>query len=75
MPPKTTRQHITCIPSQGWGGDEPRLVGDEHTELGWLPVEAAADLRDLALAEYQPLFRTLLEVPKTASAGHGSATL
>jgi 8-oxo-dGTP diphosphatase len=40
----------------GWIGGEPRLVGDEHTQLEWFSLQAAARFEDLALPEYRPLF-------------------
>jgi 8-oxo-dGTP diphosphatase len=49
--------HMYSITS--WEGGEPTIVGDEHTELGWFSLDAAVALRDLALEEYQPLFRKL----------------
>jgi 8-oxo-dGTP diphosphatase len=45
---------VTC-----WIGGEPHLVGDEHTELRWFPVDEAAHSPDLALREYQALFRAV----------------
>ena len=42
-----------------WSGGERRLAGCEHTELKWFPFAFAADLHDLALAEYRLLFRRL----------------
>jgi 8-oxo-dGTP diphosphatase len=42
-----------------WEGGEPTMIGDEHTELGWFALDAAAALPNLALEEYRPLFRTL----------------
>lgn len=42
-----------------WEGGEPTMIGDEHTELGWFALDAAAALPDLAFEEYRPLFRTL----------------
>jgi 8-oxo-dGTP diphosphatase len=40
----------------GWIGGEPRLVGDEHTQLEWFSLQAAAHLADLTLPEYRALF-------------------
>ena len=60
-PDDPTTYHMYAV--TGWSGSEPRLVGGEHTELRWLPFEAAVDLHDLALAEYRRLFRRLQEVP------------
>jgi 8-oxo-dGTP diphosphatase len=58
--------HMYAI--MGWIGGEPRLVGAEHTELRWLPFKAAADLFDLALEEYRPLFRRLQGGPAAGNA-------
>jgi 8-oxo-dGTP diphosphatase len=45
-----------------WVGGEPTIVDDEHTELRWLLVAAAAALPDLALEEYRPLLNLLRSV-------------
>jgi 8-oxo-dGTP diphosphatase len=42
-----------------WEGGEPTLRGDEHSELAWIALEAAASMRDLALEEYRALFKKL----------------
>lgn len=42
-----------------WTGGEPRLLGDEHTDLRWFPVEEACRLESLALAGYRALFQGL----------------
>ena len=42
-----------------WNGDEPKLLGDEHTELGWFTLDAACALKSLALTEYPEIFRLL----------------
>ena len=45
-----------------WEGGEPRIVGDEHSELRWFMIEAASALEDLALPEYVAIlsrFRTM----------------
>ena len=42
-----------------WEGGEPTILGDEHTELAWVPLKAAATVPDLALEEYRPLFMKL----------------
>lgn len=47
---------------RAWAG-EPRLASDEHTELGWIPLEAAQALPNLALAEYRTLFAALSVTP------------
>jgi 8-oxo-dGTP pyrophosphatase MutT (NUDIX family) len=43
-----------------WGGGEPQMLGDEHTEIHWFTIDEACALTDLALAEYRDLFRNLL---------------
>lgn len=42
-----------------WSGGEPRMLGNEHTEIGWFTIEEACSLQALALAEYRSLFRYL----------------
>jgi 8-oxo-dGTP pyrophosphatase MutT (NUDIX family) len=39
----------------GWCG-EPEILDEEHSELRWFPLNAAASLPDLALEAYRPLF-------------------
>ncbi len=39
-----------------WAGGEPALLGDEHTELRWVGVDAAAHVEGLAIADYQHFF-------------------
>ena len=51
------RLHVFVV--TGWEGGEPRLQGDEHTELRWFAIDAACALPDLAAAEYPALFRML----------------
>ncbi|HXP04614.1 MAG TPA: NUDIX hydrolase [Stellaceae bacterium] len=43
-----------------WAGGEPRLVGDEHSELRWFSISAACALPDLALLEYSAILRKLV---------------
>jgi 8-oxo-dGTP diphosphatase len=43
-----------------WEGGEPALLGDEHSELRWLTVEAAIALPDLTLEEYRALLRNMM---------------
>jgi mutator protein MutT len=43
-----------------WAGGEPSIVGDEHSEIRWFRIHAAAALQHLALAEYVPILRKLL---------------
>jgi 8-oxo-dGTP diphosphatase len=43
-----------------WGGGEPTLFGDEHTELQWFTPSAAIALHDLALEEYRPLLGNMI---------------
>jgi mutator protein MutT len=45
--------HMYLVPS--WEGGEPKMIGDEHTELRWLSAERASTLEGLALEEYRPL--------------------
>jgi 8-oxo-dGTP diphosphatase len=42
-----------------WGGGEPSLLGDEHTQIGWFDIDEACALPDLARDEYRNLFRNL----------------
>jgi 8-oxo-dGTP diphosphatase len=49
---------FTLYRVDAWTG-EPVLANDEHTELRWFGMEAAAGLRDLAADEYREVFRTL----------------
>ena len=49
--------HVYAV--TGWIGGEPRLVGDEHSELRWLSVTEAGALPDLALTEYGLLFQQI----------------
>ena len=39
-----------------WTG-EPRLIGDEHSEMRWFDVDAACALSGLALPEYEAVLR------------------
>jgi 8-oxo-dGTP pyrophosphatase MutT (NUDIX family) len=41
-----------------WSG-HPAILDQEHTELRWLPFEAAASLPGLALETYQPAIKAL----------------
>ncbi len=41
-----------------WRGPGPTMLGDEHTEIGWFPLDEALAL-DLALADYKPLLAGL----------------
>jgi 8-oxo-dGTP diphosphatase len=50
--------HIYVVTT--WGGEEPILSGDEHTELSWLTPAAASALPDLALEEYRPFFHRMI---------------
>src|ERR1700693_1436365 len=49
--PATYHMHAVTL----WGGGEPPLRGDEHTELCWFGPTVAITLSDLALEEYRPL--------------------
>lgn len=44
-----------------WRGGPPRMLGNEHAELGWFDFDTACSLPNLALTEYRALFRTLQE--------------
>ena len=50
--------HIYLV--SDWLG-KPTLQGDEHTEFRWFPVNDAAELTSLALAEYATLLRRLVK--------------
>lgn len=52
-----TYHHLYAVTA--WDGGEPVLVGDEHTELRWCDLEQAADIEDLAMAEYVGFFERL----------------
>lgn len=43
-----------------WTGEEPRIRNHEHTLLRWFTLEETYVLKDLALAEYRPLFARAL---------------
>jgi 8-oxo-dGTP diphosphatase len=43
-----------------WEGGQPALRGDKYTELRWFTPEAAITLPDLALEEYRPLFKDMM---------------
>jgi 8-oxo-dGTP diphosphatase len=42
-----------------WAGGEPRLIGDEHSEIRWVGIDAACALPDLALSEYAAILQKL----------------
>jgi 8-oxo-dGTP diphosphatase len=44
-----------------WAGGEPKMIGDEHTELTWFTLRNAIALPDLALEGYRALFKTLAD--------------
>jgi 8-oxo-dGTP diphosphatase len=48
-----------------WDGGEPTILDDKHSELIWFVLEVAAELPDLALDGYRPLFRQLAVAPST----------
>jgi len=48
-----------------WQGGEPAILGEEHSELAWMPFEAAASLRDLALESYRALLKKLSVIQTT----------
>lgn len=47
-----------------WEGGEPRIMDDEHSELRWLDLGAAAALPELALEQYRALFDELRQTDK-----------
>ncbi|HEY9347920.1 MAG TPA: NUDIX domain-containing protein [Inquilinus sp.] len=51
------RYHVFVV--TGWTGGEPRMLGDEHSELRWIPIEEAVRLPDLAIDAYRDIFRSL----------------
>jgi 8-oxo-dGTP diphosphatase len=48
-----------------WAGGEPKMIGDEHTELTWFTLRNAIALPDLALEGYRALFKTLAASART----------
>jgi len=55
---KKARYHVYLITE--WDGGEPRLLGDEHTEMGWMEPAKAAALPDLSHPQYASAFRALI---------------
>jgi 8-oxo-dGTP diphosphatase len=53
--------HVYAVRS--WEGGEPRLLGEEHTELRWFSPQDASNLEGLALEEYRPLFLRVASEP------------
>ncbi|MGK9169057.1 NUDIX domain-containing protein [Inquilinus limosus] len=49
--------HIFVV--TGWAGGEPQVLGDEHSEIRWMPIAEAALLPDLAIEDYRDIFRSL----------------
>jgi 8-oxo-dGTP diphosphatase len=49
--------HMYCITA--WEGGKPTILGDEHSELAWIPLAAAASIADLALPDYRGLLTKL----------------
>lgn len=47
--------------SMNWVG-EPRLLGDEHSEMCWLDIQQAMKLENLALNDYQTTFRMVSQM-------------
>ena len=39
-----------------WDGGEPTMLGDEHSEVRWFPIEEACIIPNLALKSYIPFF-------------------
>jgi hypothetical protein len=48
--------HLYAV--RAWTGD-PTIRDDEHTELRWVTLLAAASMDELALEEYRALFSAL----------------
>lgn len=47
-----------------WGGGEPAVVDEEHTDIVWLPPKEASIMPKLALPECQEILRSLpLSIP------------
>jgi 8-oxo-dGTP diphosphatase len=44
-----------------WDGGEPTMLGDEHHEIRWFPIEDACTLPNLALESYIPFFRAVAD--------------
>jgi 8-oxo-dGTP diphosphatase len=49
--------HMFVVTS--WTGGQPMIRDDEHSALEWFTVEEACGLPELALAEYQSVFRSI----------------
>ncbi len=49
--------------SSRWDGGEPKVRGDEHSELRWFSLQESCGLERLALEDYKPCFRLALEPP------------
>ena len=49
--------HIYIV--RTWEGGEPRMLGDEHTQLRWFTPVEACGLPDLAIDAYRPIFMSL----------------
>ena len=58
-PDKTRIYHLYAVTA--WNGGEPRLIGDEHSEMRWFDLAAARDLGGLALPHYRVLLRRLAQ--------------
>ena len=52
------RYHVYLITE--WRGGEPRLLGDEHSEMCWIAPNEAAALPDLSHPQYAGVFRGLI---------------
>jgi 8-oxo-dGTP diphosphatase len=51
------RYHVFVV--TGWTGGEPRMLGDEHSEIRWVPIDEAVRLPDLAIEGYRDILRSL----------------
>ncbi len=55
---KPARYHIYLVTE--WEGGEPRLLGNEHSEMCWIAPSMAAALPDLSHPQYASVFRALV---------------
>ena len=69
VPDKARLYHLYEVTA--WSGGEPRLLGDEHSEMRWFDVAAAGELDGLALSGYRALLRRLAQSPGAISSTVG----
>jgi 8-oxo-dGTP diphosphatase len=55
---KRAHYHVYLITE--WMGGDPKLLGDEHTEMRWVAPSEAAALPDLSHPQYASVFRALI---------------